>query len=310
MKKICIMLSTYNGEKYLNEQLESIFLQDCDFQVDLVVRDDGSTDNTVDILHEWISKGHQMTLLDNKGKNLGPARSFLELLSQCPGYDYYAFADQDDVWDHNKIAKGVETIERIKAEDLQPVLYCCNSRKINSQDEVTVKQNTKAVPEFNGNSIMISGFAQGCTMVFNSEARDEVLKFSLDLFPMHDLALLTCVYFAGKVFYDNTPHISHRVHENNVDAISYDSNIFKRLKKANAKWNARSKKNPLDNCAREVLNIYSKRMTPEELIFYNNLSNYKKIKHKLYLLNYILYNRLNSKSSNRSFAIRAITNKL
>ena len=82
MKKIVVLISTYNGEKYLKEQLDSIIKQDCDEKIDILVRDDGSTDKTVDILKSYKKKG----LLDYYlGENLKPARSFINLLKHANG---------------------------------------------------------------------------------------------------------------------------------------------------------------------------------------------------------------------------------
>ena len=108
MKKVCVLMSTYNGEKYLKEQIDSILKQK-GVKVNLLVRDDGSTDNTLSLLEEYKKKG----LLDYCcGSNMKPARSFMELLSIAPDSDYYAFSDQDDYWEHDKLFNAVKNTEK------------------------------------------------------------------------------------------------------------------------------------------------------------------------------------------------------
>ncbi len=95
MDSIVVLMSTYNGEKYIREQLDSIFNQE-GIDVKVVVRDDGSKDTTHAILDEY-KKTHELVWYT--GENLKSARSFMDLIYQAPESDYYAFADQDDYWD-------------------------------------------------------------------------------------------------------------------------------------------------------------------------------------------------------------------
>ena len=99
--RVAVLMSTYNGEKYLNEQIDSILSQSGNFELSLLVRDDGSTDETINILNKYQNLGK---LKWYSGKNLGPGKSFIDLLYKTHGYDYYAFSDQDDVWMTGKIA--------------------------------------------------------------------------------------------------------------------------------------------------------------------------------------------------------------
>lgn len=93
--KAAVLMSTYNGARFIREQLDSILDQTGEFELDLWVRDDGSTDGTKDILNDYESRG---LLRWYTGENLGPAQSFLDLVRRTLGYDWYAFADQDDFW--------------------------------------------------------------------------------------------------------------------------------------------------------------------------------------------------------------------
>src|SRR5690554_2368256 len=106
--KIAIILSTYNGENYLREQLDTIFNQSYS-EFTLTVRDDGSTDRTKSILEEYLSLySEKMVIIKDDLGNIGVAKSF-RLLMEITTADYYLFADQDDIWELNK----VETLVKI-----------------------------------------------------------------------------------------------------------------------------------------------------------------------------------------------------
>ena len=107
---VAVLMSTYNGEKYIKEQLDSIFNQK-EVYVTLYVRDDGSTDNTLEIIKAY----HNDIILLPFDENKGPGLSFMTLLyhvmSLSTQYDYYAFADQDDIWMDVKLNKAIQQIQ-------------------------------------------------------------------------------------------------------------------------------------------------------------------------------------------------------
>ena len=121
--RVAVLMSTYNGENYMKEQIESILNQRGNFELDLWVRDDGSTDATKKILmqYEIEKKLHWY-----EGRNLKPALSFMDLIKHCENYDYYAFADQDDYWMPDKLLTGIMQIKDIKT----PSLYCSNAELV------------------------------------------------------------------------------------------------------------------------------------------------------------------------------------
>ena len=125
-------MSTYNGEKYLREQIDSILGQR-GVEVTLLVRDDGSSDATLSILDEYKSSG----LLDYYcGSNLGPARSFMHLLQNAPASDFYAFSDQDDKWMDDKLLAAITSMEGHESE---PALYFSQTQLV----DAGLKKNTK-----------------------------------------------------------------------------------------------------------------------------------------------------------------------
>ena len=104
-KKVAILMSTYNGEKYLKEQIESLLAQTYG-NIEIYIRDDGSKDNTIKIIKNYKEKYNNIVL--KEGKNIGFINSFFELLNLCNDADYYAYCDQDDVWMNDKIERAVK----------------------------------------------------------------------------------------------------------------------------------------------------------------------------------------------------------
>ena len=102
MIKVCVMMSTYNGADFIEEQIESIRKQN-QVAVDLYIRDDGSTDRTVELLRMY-SRYDDIFVWEEK--QTGVADSFWNLLERMGEYEYYAFADQDDIWDCDKLIKA------------------------------------------------------------------------------------------------------------------------------------------------------------------------------------------------------------
>ena len=119
-KKVVVLLSAYNGEEYIGEQIDSILQQDWG-NVSIWVRDDGSKDQTVSILERYEKDGRVHL---KRGENLGFIGSFFWLVANCEEGDYYAYSDQDDVWFPNKLSMAMERMEKEKQE--QPLLYFSN----------------------------------------------------------------------------------------------------------------------------------------------------------------------------------------
>ena len=110
MEKVDILLATYNGAKYLEDQLNSILSQTySDFR--LLISDDSSTDNTKEILEKYKEKDERITVFYQEN-NLGVIKNFEFLLKKVEN-EYYMFSDQDDIWKENKIEKSIQKIKRL-----------------------------------------------------------------------------------------------------------------------------------------------------------------------------------------------------
>ena len=214
MSDVCVLMSTYNGEKYLREQLDSILSQE-KVNVRLLIRDDGSTDNTVKILKEYVPDS-RITLYT--GENIGYKKSFYWLLDIAPDADYFAFADQDDIWLSDKLYSAVELIETESKNT--PLLYTSALTCVNEKLEFLRPQNFVKLRLDFYSEFVRHRFA-GCTYVFNNVLRNKCRGISrLDSLNYgHDgLIALLCWVTGGKVIYDAKSHILFRRHGNNASA--------------------------------------------------------------------------------------------
>lgn len=204
--KVCVLLSTYNGDKFLEEQLESIIAQE-GVAVDILVRDDGSNDGTCHILDRWQDDGK---LRWYKGGNLGFALSFIDLVLKAPEYDYYAFCDQDDVWFSDKLKRAVCKLEAIE----EPIkLYCSNVEYYkNGQAYGGIH---KVVPYFDKYTCLVRNIAPGCSMVFSPALKDLIASAPPRKIIAHDFWIFQLAVLMGKVVYDFEPSMLYRQHENN-----------------------------------------------------------------------------------------------
>jgi len=246
--KVAVLMSTYNGEKYIREQIDSILQQSGPFKVDLWVRDDGSTDSTHTILEEYRKKGQ---LNWYTGENLGPAKSFLELIRNCKDYDYYAFADQDDYWMEGKIAAGVKALEG----NLLPAMYFANAELVNSNLESLGRLVYKKKPATDFETIVCSGGVLGCTIVFNHRLAELIQQKELpEKIRMHDYYLAcVCTAVSGKIIYDDSAYLKYRQHESNVQGVK--ANKLAALKSRWAMISKREKVSVADQ-ASTILNLY------------------------------------------------------
>lgn len=290
--KIAVLMSTYNGHKYLDEQLKSIAEQTVAEKTVLYIRDDGSTDNTLEIIDKWKTK---VNIVLFKGSNAGPAMSFWELMMNPDiQADYYAFADQDDIWDADKLECGIKQLHG------KTNLYACNCRIIDENSKTVKKKRLSVEPNINLQRLFISGCTQGCSMVFTENLCKYLRKLYIQCVPMHDIVLMLYAKFYGEIYWDAEPHFGYRVHSNNVVAKNNKS-IYKRIKTTIWNWE-NSKRNSMSDVANEMLKNISN-LSKEEKKYLKYISDYKK--HRIWLIK----NAGNSGadvSSTRSFRCRIL----
>ena len=208
---VCILMSTYNGEKYLEEQLESLVRQER-VEMRILVRDDGSKDTTCDILNKWQEKGLLTWYTD---ENKGPAQSFMDLIYKAPEADYYAFCDQDDVWLPDKLKVAIEKLEALPDIATVPAMYFSTQMLVDADlNELGVNQIDY---NFTFGESLLRNPAGGCTTVLNRVLREELAAYHPDFVSMHDSwAYRVCLAIGGHAVYDPVPHILYRQHGHNV----------------------------------------------------------------------------------------------
>lgn len=253
MDSVTVLLSSYNGEQYISEQIESILSQK-GVSVNLIVRDDGSKDTTPQILNEYQEKGKLIVLKSES--NLGFAMSFLTLLKNAPESDYYAFADQDDIWLDNKLSTA---IEKIKELDSSKCLYCSNLTVFRDNQIGGLMRPVGA--EVDEYSCLNRNISTGCTIVFDSSLKELVLKhIDSSIYPIkcHDLWLFHTALYLGTYYYDDESHILYRQHSGNQIGAK-DTFKGKLLSKRRSFKNFREQRyreeeaNNLLNCYNEIL---------------------------------------------------------
>ena len=208
MDEVKVLLSSFNGEVFLEEQLESIAAQK-GVQAAVLVRDDGSTDRTCEILDRWQEKDR---LTWYRGENLGPARSFMDLLRHAGDSCYYAFSDQDDYWLKDKLKVAVEKLEGYEE---RPALYFCQTELT---DKYLNRVNSVIIhPLLTFGESLVYQFVGGCTMVMNRALRDMILRYDPKYLSMHDVWIYDVAQAIGAhVVFDRIPHILYRQHGGNV----------------------------------------------------------------------------------------------
>lgn len=268
MAEIAVLMSTYNGEKYLREQIDSILNQDGDFKLDLIVRDDGSTDSTCSILQEYQEIGK---LIWYSGENLRSARSFMDLLYNHTGYDYYAFADQDDVWNKDKLKLGIEAVRNSEI----PCLYFSNATYVDESLQPLGGNTYHRELHCDFYSTIVYPCFLGCTMVFNRQLAEIVQGQAIPtVVQMHDSYLArVCVSVGGAIIYDEAPHILYRQHGNNVIGATVGKRdaIRRRLKDIFCE-----NKIGIASQIKEITDIYSSFISEEKKEFLNEVIGYKK----------------------------------
>lgn len=209
-KKVAVLLSTYNGEKYVAEQIHSILTQTYKNLV-LVIRDDGSSDKTKKIVKEFADKYENIRMVE--GKNMGFIKSFFELLKYEQA-DYYAYADQDDIWLPEKISLAVKSLEQYP--ETMPNMAFSNSDYYNVNMEL-IKEGEKN-KTFSFINSLYECVSQGMTMVINQTAKDMILDFVPEKVFFHDWWTYMICSGMGNVAYDNVTTVKYRRDGKNATA--------------------------------------------------------------------------------------------
>ena len=211
---VLVLMSTYNGEQFLREQLDSIFAQE-GVDVRLLVRDDGSQDHTCSILAEYADRHPNIKW--QASENVGFVKSFSRLVGMALEYstsaDFYAFADQDDIWMSKKLATACSVLSTKDGD--KPHLFTSNSMQVDAEGRELDLFHKGPEPKFRKGNVLVFGTEQGCSMVFNRKAMELYAECEPQL-TWHDRWMYHICYFLGSVTYDHRPLFYYRRHENNA----------------------------------------------------------------------------------------------
>ena len=211
-RRILVLLSAYNGEKYISAQIESILYQKTEHQVDLLIRDDGSNDDTLNILQEYETK-YPDRIKVVEGENIGYNKSFFWLIQEANGYDYYSLSDQDDVWLDNKLDIAVKYLEQ--EDNKIPLLYASTSYLVHD-DLIPFGTTQKKKREITFYNTIIQNFLPGHEQVMNQALLDELKKPIDDTkIYVHDSWITNVAMVKGKIIFNNDSFVYYRQHQNN-----------------------------------------------------------------------------------------------
>lgn len=267
MRKVQVLLSAYNGEKFIREQIDSILVQK-NVEVELLIRDDGSTDGTKGILRQYESIHNNIRVI--YGENLGVIKSFFTLIEEANGAAYTAFADQDDVWLPEKLFQAVSLLE--KEQNVMPLVYCSAKQLVDEKLNPlpTAIAYNKVRPEF-GNAL-VENMCTGCTCVMNRKMLLLLKGRQPEFTVMHDFWIYLVGSCFGRVIYDEKAYILYRQHGKNAlgAASSLWENYRKRVK------NFKKHRGQLTRQAEELLKLYGTQMPEEKKVLAEELLKIKK----------------------------------
>ncbi len=226
-KKVNILLATYNGEKHLIKQLDSLMEQTYD-NMDIYIRDDGSTDNTVALINKYIDEhksSKRIILLPDDGRNLRCPGSFYEIARKCEDADYYGFCDQDDIWYPNKVQWAVERLEKENSSQMLVYYSACDYIY---EDGTFIRKSPDQNDSLTLKDVLYYTPGSGFTMMFNETARRKMILSCDPGEELHDRWILRGAACFGKAIYDSRSTAAHVRHEDAVTA--NDSGFFQLLR--------------------------------------------------------------------------------
>ncbi|MFT8982492.1 glycosyltransferase [Oenococcus sp.] len=275
MKKINVLMSTYNGEDYLKTQIDSI-LDQRGVEVFLTIRDDGSVDKTIDILRDYAELNNVEVI---KGNNIGFKESFLTLLYELrkPNFDFYAFSDQDDFWLPQKLKKSVNMIDVSE----EPTLYIGNRIVADGQLKSLGYCVYDQYPPYDWHASHISRIIDfrgaGCTEMWNAEG-----QLLLERYRPHDIphdewvtAVFTCL---GQIFFDNDAYLLYRRHQHTVTVTATKKQRRSILGKARKTISILAEKKLSQNVdlrCKYLLDGYSRMLSEEDRKYLTYLARYR-----------------------------------
>lgn len=218
--KVIIIMSTYNGERFIKQQLESLLHQT--YPSDIIIRDDGSSDNTLTILHDYAERYSCIHLYKDKLEHKGLRDSYFILLKEAMHYspEFICYADQDDIWFHDKTEKLLHKL--LKTETKQPALIFSDVEVVDEElnlihPSLSELQKLDNDAEITLKKLLFYCPALGCTIMLNKPLFELINSMpdhgrSLN----HDKWALILACITGKIVYLPDPTVKYRQHSKNT----------------------------------------------------------------------------------------------
>jgi glycosyltransferase involved in cell wall biosynthesis len=235
--RVAILLCTYNGDKFIEEQLIS-FSKQTHKNLKVWVSDDNSTDKTLEILQRYQKDWGKDRLFITKGPQKGCVENFMNITcNENISADFYAYADQDDIWKSNKITRSIENLESFTET---PALYGTRTELINAYGEsIGLSPLFTKAPSLK--NALLQSIAGGNTMVFNNKAMKLLREAGELKVVSHDWwAYILISGVGGVIIYDPIPSLLYRQHDANV--IGENRSLKAKLQRAALIFNGRYRK--------------------------------------------------------------------
>ena len=231
MPKVAILMATFGNARFLPGQLSSIFSQTYE-NFDIWISKDCETEAVGAVLEEYASASGSVRFSILNGPRKGAAENFLSLISNPEiQADYFAYSDQDDIWDKDKLSRAVASLDPIT--EIGPVLYGSRSYLIDKDGNALGKTPLPRKP-IGFRNALVQNVAAGHTMVMNRTARDILRNVGIKNVPFHDWWTYLIVMGAGgRMIYDSRPSVRYRQHDTNLTGIPLKrmSGFFQRMRR-------------------------------------------------------------------------------
>ena len=219
MKQVNVLISTYNGEKYIAQQIDSLLNQTYP-NIRIYVRDDGSIDSTLRILEAYW-KADKIVLI--KGENIRYGRSFMKLLEISDDGDYWCFCDQDDVWLPEKVEWAVRWME---SQDRRiPLLFHSAYHMVNADNTKVFSSGVPPQYQFCFRRAITDCLYQGFSITLNGALRNLMLKADLNAISSHDWWATILVEEFGKAYFDERIASRHRRLDSSMSSMSLSARL-------------------------------------------------------------------------------------
>lgn len=232
MYNLSILMTTYNSEKYIKEQIDSILNQSYQDWY-LFIRDDNSSDNTRQLLKSYAKADNRIKILEDSVKR-GAKHGFMWML-ECIESDFYMFCDHDDVWLPNKIQRSLDLIKSQQDNKTKPIIVCTNAKLVDSH--LNVIEESYWLHKCHCSSMFSDKYYHlfynnvlGCTMLFNHKVKELAFPYPEET-AMHDSwVAATTLWHGGKILPIEEPLILYRQHSDNTIGAPQMPTLFQQLK--------------------------------------------------------------------------------